>query len=106
MEEKKLRCNIIYYLYLNYSVDDYLRYWYELTKKLGTDSDILINNTIEKNPMNLKDIATYLDIPTKTCKGFIKESIELGVLYKKSLKINAKNKIVFMLQNQDTVIFI
>lgn len=91
------------YQYPNYSVDVYLAYWYKLLHKLEPKSGVLVNDTDKKIPMSLTDIATYLDTSVMTCKRFIKESVELGIITKNLVKVFKQRRNVFMIKAEYSV---
>lgn len=99
----KMNYTIKRYPYPNYSVDVYLAYWYKLLYKIEPESGILTNDSVKKIPMSLTDIAIYLDTSVMTCKRFIKESVERGIITKDLVKVFKQRRNVFKVEVEYSV---
>jgi hypothetical protein len=67
----------------------------KLLKKLDYRLGYIANNNVGYNPMSITDMADYLGISTLTCKRFIKESVELGIITKQLEKVVSQKRNVF-----------
>ena len=87
----------------NYSKDNYVAYWVKLLKKLDYRLGYIANDNVGYNPMSITDMADYLSISTLTCKRFIKESVELGIITKQLEKVVSQKRNVFRINPKYTL---
>ena len=87
----------------NYSKDNYVAYWVKLLKKLDYRLGYIANDNVGYNPMSITDMADYLSISTLTCKRFIKESVELGIITKQLEKVISQKRNVFRINPKYTL---
>ena len=80
----------------DYKVDNYYAYWLKLNQITNKQSgEILDISTEITKPMYLNAMAKYLNISLMTCKRFIKESVEIGVITKHIQKDNSYRKNIY-----------
>ena len=91
------------YILPKYSKDNYLAYWLKLLKKLDYRLGYIANDNVGYNPMRITDMADYLGISTLTCKRFIKESVELGIITKQLEKVVSQKRNVFRINPKYTL---